>query len=443
MKRRLVSVLALFILLVYMCSIGVSAAAGDQLVIRRADHYAAIDFTQMSLADYCVYFVQDINLKYHEGFGCRGSERSSMDEIEECGSLQGVAQASLDGRDIGLDCSSFVYLIGKFFGSKSTAKTSYAWANCTIGSEISGKVNAKTEGFSSLEVGDVIVTMDEDNKGHVLICVGEIEGKMSMVHIGSSYLCKDGRTNSTCCSINPGQGISICDNCIAFIDLSGQYKRFPRIAGVNEYFSDMDNYNSVMIYKPIYDRSLGSGFSGTDYGTGISVSQAYSWILKTGSLKEEKDIIGMGSSWVTDGEPISIVGRNGLGMSEITELTDIGDTMGYGKITIGSVSRMITIVAGYILLLYACLLIGAYVFDRSNTFIDVSLLSVLSFGKWMVVDDDERIKKSYRENGHVYITKTGVIIRSVIVGTIGIAFLSGKAFSFVIWVLNLVYGLFN
>lgn len=418
--------------------VGEEASASDGLVVRTADDYG-VDFSTMSLADYCMFFVQDINLKYNTGHHCTGEGRSS--DILSYSSLQDICLNELGGGDNGLDCSSLVYIIGKYFGSKCTAITTSEWDRMVVGTNISTpRIDAKAQGFSNLEAGDVIITKDNEGNGHALICVGEIDGKNSMIHIGSKYLCTGERPSTcTCCTITPGTGVSFCSDCTPNITTSsGQNKRFIRTAAVDTFFSDMSTLSSCYIYKPIYDRSLGSGYTGTDYGSGATVSTITSWLTRTGTLREEAEIVGMPGKFIFDGEPIVITGRDGLAVGDVVALTTIGSNINYGKLTVEGVISTIVVGLGYVLILYGTLLILAFFFDSSNNFIDMSLMSILTFGKWMVVDDMD-VKKTIRKKGKTYVTRTGVFVRAGIVWLVGILLVSGWLLNGIAWVINKIY----
>lgn len=423
--------------LVIPCMLGKEANASDGLVVRSLNDYG-VDFSNMCLADYCMFFVQDINLKYFTGHGCTGSGRSS--DILNYSSLQDIAINEIEGGDNGLDCSSLVYVIGKYFGSKCTAITTSDWDRMVIGTNITAKIDAKSQGFDNLETGDVIITKTAEG-GHALICVGEVNGQKTMVHIGSRYMCTGDKPEScTCCTITPGSGVTFCNSCTPNVTSgSGQNKRFIRTAAVDAYFSDMSDLDSCYIYKPIYERSLGGDYTGTNYGSGASVSTITSWITKTGTLKEEAEIVGMPGVYEFDGEPIVITGRDGLAMGDVVALTTIGSNINYGKLTVESVISTIVVGLGYVLILYGTLLILAFFFDSSNNFIDMSLMSILTFGKWRVVDDED-VKKTMRMNGKTYVTRTGVFVRAGIIWIVGIMLVSGWLLNGIAWVINKIYG---
>lgn len=440
--KSLVSALVIVLIVLLNSSVSVDAA-GSNLVVRNQDAYN-VDFTSMSLADYCMFFVQDINLKYGVGHGCLGNGRSS--DILNYSSLQEVAINELNGGDNGLDCSSFVYLVGKFFGSSCDATSTTDWSRMQAGTNLKeSRINAKNSGFDGVEAGDVIITMSRRSGGHALIVVGEVNGEMSMVHIGSSYTCDNlgcpsPGASCTCCSIVPGSGVNTCGSCNAAVSgTSGQYKRFIRVESVNRFFSDLSTYSSVYIYKPIYGRELGSGYTGTSYGSGASSSTLINWITKTGTLLEEAAIPGMPGQFIFDGEPVVITGRDGLTMNDVSALTTIGSGINYGKLSIESVIGTITVGLGYLLILYGVLLIFAFFFDSSNNFIDMSLMSILTFGKWRVVDDSE-IKKTVKKEGKTYVTRGGVFIRAGIIFLVGIMLVSGVILKCIALIINKLYG---
>lgn len=434
-KKVFVCWLCILLIFGVVVSYSYTIDADDTLVVRTASDYN-IDFSTMCFADYCMFFVQDINIKYGIGHNCGGNGRSGG--ILDYGSLQDLCLNELAGGDNGIDCSALVYIIGKYFGSSINTSSTSAYESLSIGSDVERIIDAKERGFDEIKTGDVIITKKGD-QGHALICVGEVAGEMSMVHIGSSFLCTHEDRSRTCCTIVPGSGVNFCDACTPNVTTSsGQNKRFIRTAAVNTFFSDMSGYDSVKIYRPFYSRNLGDDYTGTDYGSGASSSTIVSWVQKTGTMLEESEIIGMPGKFVFDGEPIIITGRDGLSTLDKEALTSIGQGIGYGKITISSIITTIVTALGYILLLYGSLLIMAYFFDCSNNFIDMSLMSILTFNKWRVVDDED-VKKTLKRNGITYITKTGVFVRAGIVWVIGILFVSGTLLKGIAFVLDKIY----
>lgn len=413
-------------------------ADSSNLIVRTAEDYAKVDFANMPLSDYALFFVQDINMKYNYGRGCVGKTRSSG--ITNLASLQDVCTSEIAGADNGIDCSAFVYLICKYYGWQGTSLGTSYWKNEPVGED--GTVSrakdiTQLSDFDDIQVGDVIITLN-GSQGHALIYVGDVGGNRTLVHIGSSYMCKECETHPCdCCQINPGVGVTFCANCTPNEDAAGQNKRFVRTANLDKYFSGntIAELTDCTLYSPIYGRSIGAGPTGTDYGSGHSNGVITEFTHKTGTLKEEGAIIGMPNRHTFDGEFISLVGRDGLAMSEIAAVSTIGDGIGYGKWTASRVISTVSVTVGYILLLYAALIMVGYAFDRSNNFVEIEMLKILSFGRWYVLDEPDSIQKTVRKNGRTYVTKKGIIIRAVIIGSVGILFISGYILVGINWLM--------
>ena len=90
------------------------------------------------------------------------------------------------------------------------------------------------------------------------------------------------------------------------------------------------------------------------------------------------------------------------------------------------------------LIIYGILLIFAFFFDSSNNFIDMSLMSILTFGKWRVVDDSE-IKKTVKKEGKTYVTRSGVFVRAGIIFLVGIMLVSGVILKCIALIINKLY----
>lgn len=104
-----------------------------------------------------------------------------------------------------------------------------------------------------------------------------------------------------------------------------------------------------------------------------------------------------------------------------TNMAYIKDIMDADKWTIEKFIGAAFVFAGMLLILYAVLLILAYAFDKSNAFIDISLVSLVSFGVLKLWDDEmteEVIKQGY-------ISERGFFIRIAVIAVVGVLFVSG------------------
>lgn len=445
-----ISYIFVFCVIVGMLS-SVECVADYTLQVRDASAYD-VDFDSMSFADYAVFWVQDINLKYQEGNGCHGTKRSghvgcvnsnytgffSMD-------LKSIALANLNGQDYGIDCSSFTYFLGKQFGEQSEFKSTGDYANVLNGRTDASSVGithyksvSSLDDFEGITVGDIILTIDGDGQGHVMCCIGEIDGELSLIHIGSSHLCCNGCSGSGCV-ISPGRGVSISSSHTENKDSVGQNKRFIRVMSINTYFgSSISRYNTVAWFRPTYAKDLGSGYTGEySNSSGFTINQDF---LKTaGSLVEEGDLIGMPDMWKFEGEPVYTPDRSGLSVTEVITVGTIGEDVKNKQVSIMSISKLIINIVGYLCILYGFFLIIGLIFDKSNNFVDTSALSILSLGHWRLVEDMEEAKKTTKKNGKTFITTRGVIFRAIGCVMFGLVLISGIALQLVLRLIGWLY----
>lgn len=104
---------------------------------------------------------------------------------------------------------------------------------------------------------------------------------------------------------------------------------------------------------------------------------------------------------------------------------------------------------GMCCVLYGLLLIVAYLFDYFNVYIDISLLGIITFGKFKLMEQEESNKfKKYRgynkNNGKTYVTIWSIILRASVLIFIGVALLmSGLLVRFFVMVMEFIKGFFR
>ena len=85
-------------------------------------------------------------------------------------------------------------------------------------------------------------------------------------------------------------------------------------------------------------------------------------------------------------------------------------------------TRVITMVFGFVLIFYSILLIFAYYVDIFNALLDISLLSVMTFGRYYPISSKEDIKfLGSPSDGQKYVTIVqlfGIVFAGVMVGSI-------------------------
>ena len=152
----------------------------------------------------------------------------------------------------------------------------------------------------------------------------------------------------------------------------------------------------------------------------------------TGSLITESDLTGMPlQEFISDAQQrVHLMGREGLTQADLTCLEEISGSLESVKTSPIDIYHRVSSFIGLALITYAMLLFIAYIFDYINVFIDISLLSLISFGRWQVVDKEDVkdgiVKLGYnKDTKKTYLSTSLLIIRVVVVLLIGIFLVSG------------------
>lgn len=81
-------------------------------------------------------------------------------------------------------------------------------------------------------------------------------------------------------------------------------------------------------------------------------------------------------------EPITLTGTDGISASELKNVTTMKEELHSNLTdTIVSYFRISVVFLGMILILYAILLVVSYIFDMVNTFLDISMVQIISLGR--------------------------------------------------------------
>lgn len=109
----------------------------------------------------------------------------------------------------------------------------------------------------------------------------------------------------------------------------------------------------------------------------------------------------------------SLVDRSNLTMKEIQNIESIKEIKDADNLSIFSIMKSIISFIGLLLIVYAILLMLAYLFDRVNSFIDVSMVSLLTLGNIKLIQKEDMqligVDKE-KERGYVTTRKLFFII---------------------------------
>lgn len=150
-----------------------------------------------------------------------------------------------------------------------------------------------------------------------------------------------------------------------------------------------------------------------------------------GDIITESDLTGMPteSSLEFYREKVLYADRSMLSKYEIKKLEAIegnldNTSLEYKIIRLFHVSQT---VFGIICIFYGVLLFLAYLLDYYNQYIEFSLLGLITFGKFRILDPyDEKNLKGYRSSsGVTYVTFGMIVLRSAVIVTVGMLLISG------------------
>lgn len=134
--------------------------------------------------------------------------------------------------------------------------------------------------------------------------------------------------------------------------------------------------------------------------------------------------------------------QNGLSQSEINTLNEIKVNIEDNKKSIADTFSVLLTFLGLFLMAYSILMFTGGLVDRVNTWVDLSVVKVLSLGKIeLIPPEDEKLysKKSKPEKGMV--TMRQWIVRCIAVLIVGIIFISGTVQEITTWVIMKIKGL--
>lgn len=141
--------------------------------------------------------------------------------------------------------------------------------------------------------------------------------------------------------------------------------------------------------------------------------EAYSNVLnewKLHGMPKQSDI-------VAKAQDVKLTDSNKLTLAEKKSKTFIQDSMDAQNKTAYQVLNICCVVLGLLMIVYSLLLYLGFFVDRSNSFIDLSFVSLLTIGKVKLVDTKETLTDEQKEDG--YVTSKTFFARCFIISLIG------------------------
>ena len=149
-------------------------------------------------------------------------------------------------------------------------------------------------------------------------------------------------------------------------------------------------------------------------------------------LVTEGELTGMPESNLIfkDQESIELTNRDSLSQGEQEDVEDLKQSLETNKkFSFEGLLTTIISFVGMFFIMYGIALLIAYIFDYVNTFVEISVLGIISLNKFRVLyDDDAKDKQNcgYNENDNcTYLSKGMLISRVAVMEVIGLVLVSG------------------
>lgn len=132
---------------------------------------------------------------------------------------------------------------------------------------------------------------------------------------------------------------------------------------------------------------------------------------------------------------LELAKNSDLSFEERVNLNGIKDDIELRNKSIHQVLSISVVVVGILLILYSILLLVGHTFDKANTFLNISLVSLLTLGKINVLEYEEITEDMSKEG---YVTYKALVVRCIIMFIIGGLLVSG---AIPILIMKIIYSL--
>ena len=198
--------------------------------------------------------------------------------------------------------------------------------------------------------------------------------------------------------------------------------------GVHSNWSDWANQGITEILA--YRSSLNSSDKTLCKSSDDALSAEPSSSEKKEILKviKENELVGMPSDF-SIGTDVMLPEENSLSEEEKISMESIKSNIKSNDDNWVDYARVGVSFAGLCLIIYGVLLGVAYLFDRTNNIVDISLLAILTLGKYVVWDEDYGVNKGYNASDKkMYCGNSEIIKRIVVVEVAGFLLVGGHVF---------------
>lgn len=213
-------------------------------------------------------------------------------------------------------------------------------------------------------------------------------------------------------------------------DVAGGGKTWDDFTANSKDISNFRVYESTKLKS----KEAFAGANSTDTSDVDTANQleAYNSVIK------EWELNGMPtkSEIDADAQDIELPDGKDLSLADKTNIAGIKDDINSRHKNIYQIMNISFSAIGFLLIVYALLLSVGYVLDKSNSFINLSMVSILTMGKIKIVDKGETISEEMQKEG--YVKPNAFYIRSLVIFLVGCLLISGLVQRLV---MGVVYGL--
>lgn len=213
-------------------------------------------------------------------------------------------------------------------------------------------------------------------------------------------------------------------------DVAGGGKTWDDFTANSKDISNFRVYESTKLKS----KEAFAGANSTDTSDVDTANQleAYNSVIK------EWELNGMPtkSEIDADAQDIELPDGKDLSLADKTNIAGIKDDINSRHKNIYQIMNISFSAIGFLLIVYALLLSIGYVLDKSNSFINLSMVSILTMGKIKIVDKGETISEEMQKEG--YVKPNAFYIRSLVIFLVGCLLISGLVQRLV---MEVVYGL--
>lgn len=128
-----------------------------------------------------------------------------------------------------------------------------------------------------------------------------------------------------------------------------------------------------------------------------------------------------------------------LSIGEQNQIANLDESINSGKKSFSDYANIGVSVLGFAGMFYSMFLFFAYIFDRTNNFVDIKLLNKITAGKMEVVHDKEDVRN---EGGVRYVDAWGIVKWASLALVISLLLVSGWAVNTISWLILKIQGVF-